>query len=399
MLKKSLFSISLVGVGNVMNAVLGFVFLSAVAKTLEVETFGKYALITSILVAVSKIMDFGTNSLYVSQSIAKENDLKNTFLTLKFILFLTTLPISIVVLNVLDVFTTSTAILFFFGLIGYGVNHTLYAFFQKSQQFEFTFLINTLPAFVKASLGTLALLGIINLSFESAFSIFALSILLSSLFYYFVPKNLKGFSFSFTDTFKLFKESASAGTALMIGVSWGALSNSILKLAKTFTDVGIFSLANRIANIFSLISLSIFTVLLPKNAKRKKELKGYDFKETAIIAGGVLLLAVGAIIVGNVFVQIIFGEKFAGSIGVLNILIVASAISAIHTFLNNYFFVEEKTNMILLVTGMHLGAFLILGYLLIPDYSIIGLGYAHLISTCIALATSIFAIYTNKSRN
>ncbi len=398
MLNKSFYSISFVGIGNILNAVLGFVFLSAVAKTLPVETFGKYALITSVLVAISKIMDFGTNSIFVSQSITREDNIKNEFLTLRLMLFVITLPIALFVLYVLDVYTLQTAIVFFLGLVGYGINNTLFAFFQKAQKFNFTYLINTIPAAIKTVFGFLALMGIINLSFEYAYAIFSISMLSSIIFYNYLPEELKGFKFSTKKTFTLLKESTAAGTSLMIGVSWGALSNSILKLAKTFTDVGIFSLANRIANIFSLVSLSIFTVLLPKNAARKKDAQGYDFKETGVIAVGVLVLAFFAILVGNAFINIVFGDKFADSLGVLNILIIAYAISAIHTFLNNYFFIEENTKVILLITGVHLGSFLILGFLLIPQYSIIGLGYTHLISTTIALGTSIYAILVNKKR-
>ena len=66
---RSLYNISIVSTGNIFNAVLGMLFLFAVAKTLSIEVFGKYALITSVLVSISKIIDFGTNSIYVSNSL------------------------------------------------------------------------------------------------------------------------------------------------------------------------------------------------------------------------------------------------------------------------------------------------------------------------------------------
>ena len=62
MLKK----ISLVGVGNLLNAGFGLVFLAAAAKALPVQDFGRYAFLTSLLVFMSKIVDFGSNSIFVA---------------------------------------------------------------------------------------------------------------------------------------------------------------------------------------------------------------------------------------------------------------------------------------------------------------------------------------------
>ena len=86
MLKKSLIKISYVSLGNILNAGLGFLYIAAVAKTLELNDFGKYALLASFLVIIAKIIDFGTNSIYVAGTISNKEDLNEIFFGVKLFL-------------------------------------------------------------------------------------------------------------------------------------------------------------------------------------------------------------------------------------------------------------------------------------------------------------------------
>ena len=97
---KSLRKISFVGLGNIFNAGLGFLFLTAVARTLDLETFGKYALLSTLLLTISKIVDFGANSVYVARSIKEQNaELSSTLFTLKVLQFLVSVPVSLISLK------------------------------------------------------------------------------------------------------------------------------------------------------------------------------------------------------------------------------------------------------------------------------------------------------------
>lgn len=397
MLKRSLLNISFVSVGNIFNAFLGLAFVAAVAKTLPIDGFGKYALLTSLLVFLSKIMDFGTNSVFVAKSIAKTESLFNRFVSLKIILFIVTIPISAAVLYMLGLLQKQILILFIFGLTGYCINYTFFAIFQKLEKFHYAILLNTLPALIKGSFAILIFLNIVTFNLTQSLTVFSLSILASTFLYLFVPNQFRKFKFSPQSVFSLFVFSFPAGVSILINEGWLALSNTIVKISKTFTDVGIFSLANKIANVFSLISLSIFTVLLPKNALRKREQLRYDFRETAILSLGILVFAVITTFFAKLFVSQIFGQKFEDSLSLLDILIFASAITAIHTFIENYFFVEEKTQIILIITTSKLITYIILATILIPLYSLQGLAFASLISAFTALLiTSIVLIKDYK---
>ncbi len=401
MLKNLLIKISFVGIGNIINAFLGLIFLAVVARTLTVELFGKYALLTSLLVSLSKIIDFGTNSLFVSKSISLDQDLKESFVSSKTILFLITLPISFLILWIFKLTNPWILLLFFVGLTAYGLNITFFAFFQKTEMFTHAILLNTLPAFTKGLIATLIFFKIITPDFNQLFAIFSLSMLTCIILYIFLPKDLRPHfksDIKLNKAFSLLKHSLSPGLSLLITNGWSALSNSIAKITKTFTDVGIFSIADKVANVFSLVSLSIFTVLLPKNALRKRNKLSYEFKETFVLSVIIMIMAVLAVIVFKFFILFFIGDKYKDSILLLDTLIFSSAFTAIHVFMENYFFVEEQTHTLLAINGGKLAIFLISCFVLIPLLSLKGLAISQLIASISALLFTIVMMYNSRKR-
>jgi len=398
--KKSLKKIIFVGFGNVFNAVLGFAFLSAVAKTLDLESFGKYALITTLLVAVSKIIDFGTNSVYVAESISTEDkSLINKFYTQKLLLLGISIPISLALLFILKLNTEKLVLYFILGLVAYAINYTLNAFFQKDEKFIHLVSLNTLPALIKGIFAFLIFSGSIYLNLEQAFMIFSLSIFSGIALIIFLSNEYKKFKFDFSEIKKYLEKCTPAGISLLIYEGWPSIANSIAKISKDFSNVGIFSIAEKIANIMLLGAISIFTVLLPKNARAKKRNEKFDFKEVFIISTFIIVLAFFGTLIARIFVDRFFGDKFSESLPLLGFLIFASAFTSIHTFMEHYFFIEEVTKYIMYINIGKLAIFLTLSYLLVPTMALKGLSLASLISAVMAvIATTIF-IKINQKNN
>ena len=399
-MKKSLKKIIFVGFGNIFNAVLGFAFLSAVAKTLDLESFGKYALITTLLVAVSKIIDFGTNSVYVAEAISTEDkSLINKFYTQKLLLLGISIPISLMLLFVLKLNTGKLVLYFILGLVAYAINYTLNAFFQKDEKFVHLVSLNTLPALIKGIFAFLIFSGSIYLNLEQAFMIFSLSIFSGIALIIFLPNEYKKFKFDFSEIKKYLEKCTPAGISLLIYEGWPSIANSIAKISKDFSNVGIFSIAEKIANIMLLGAISIFTVLLPKNAYAKKRNEKFDFKEVFIISTFIIVLAFFGTLIARIFVDRFFGDKFSESLPLLGFLIFASAFTSIHTFMEHYFFIEEVTKYIMYINIGKLAIFLTLSYLLVPTMALKGLSLASLISAVVAvIATTIF-IKINQKNN
>ena len=399
-MKKSLKKIIFVGFGNVFNAVLGFAFLSAVAKTLDLESFGKYALITTLLVAVSKIIDFGTNSVYVAEAISTEDkSLINKFYTQKLLLLGISIPISLLLLFILKLNAEKLVLYFILGLVAYAINYTLNAFFQKDEKFIHLVSLNTLPALIKGIFAFLIFSGSIYLNLEQAFMIFSLSIFSGIALIIFLSNEYKKFKFDFSEIKKYLEKCTPAGISLLIYEGWPSIANSIAKISKDFSNVGIFSIAEKIANIMLLGAISIFTVLLPKNARAKKRNEKFDFKEVFIISTFIIVLAFFGTLIARIFVDRFFGDKFSESLPLLGFLIFASAFTSIHTFMEHYFFIEEVTKYIMYINIGKLAIFLTLSYLLVPTMALKGLSLASLISAVIAvIATTIF-IKINQKNN
>ncbi len=392
MLNKSIIHISAVSAGNILNSGLGFLFIAALAKVFPLETFGKYVLLTSLLVSLAKIMDFGSNSIFVANSIIKDENILSKFISLKLVLFLITLPIALATLSFFRLLTPQTSLIFFLGLCAYGVNFTLFALFQRIEKFNYALLINTFPALIKASFAAAILLRLIEPSFESALWVFSISMFSCFVFIFYVPSEFKKFRVSLQNSKTMLVETAPAGINLLVNDGWSTISNTIAKIYGSFSDVGIFSLADKISSIFSLISLSIFTVILPKNAKRKKHNLTYDFKETLIISIGILGLALAAIVASQIFITKFFGNKFIGSLYVLDLLVFSSAITAIYSFVRDYFFIEQQTEKLLKVTLIRLSTFLLVSLILVPSMSIRGLALSNLIASLVTFLFTIFLI-------
>ncbi len=382
--------VSLVSAGNILNAGLGLVFLTACAKVLNVTDFGKYALLTSLLVFMSKVVDFGSNSVFVAESLKTQERalLIKRFYLLKITLFAVAVLFSLIALYFLGFTSFSFLAIFIVGLIFYSVNVTLFAVFQSKELFAYAVLLNTIPSFVKAVLGGCMLVHIFTPSLYVIYAVFSLSMGLCSILYLFVPEEFKVFAKakeSAEDLSPILKTSFPAGISQLISQGWPAISNTIVKISKGFTDVGVFYLADKIANVFNLISLSIFTVILPQNARRKKEHLPHDLRETVFLGALILLLAFGFVSVSGFFVTKLFGDKFSGSLLILDILIVASAISAVHAFMENYFYVHDSTKIIMYISLVKLVIFIALALVLIPALSLKGLAFSQLISSIVGL--------------
>jgi len=391
-IKKSFVSISLVSAGNVFNTILGFLFLTAVARTLSLEDFGKYALLTSLLTFLAKGTDFGTNSLYVSKSITNnEKTLVSTFYSLKVLLLFIIFPIALITLWVLKIVDPIIVTVFMLGLFAYWINFTLYSLFQRDENYLMLILVNSVLAVIKATFAVLIFLRFSNPTLLSSFSIFSLCVYPSLLLIPFLPKEFREFKLSFHNVKIFFKEAFPAGVSQMVSEGWSAIANTITSMASTFTNVGIYSLADKLSAIFSLISFSIFTVLLPKNAQRKKDKQEYDFNETLLISIGLLLLALIGVVASNILVVPLFGEHFRDSLPILYILLFASAFMAINTFMENYFFVEKKTDKLLPIAIIRIISFVGLSLLWLPKYSITGVAYASLISS-VSITLIIFSL-------
>jgi len=383
MLKK----ISLVTAGNMINALLGFVFLWAVANSLDLADFGKYALFVSILLVLARLTDFGTNSTFVAGSILHKVNTQE-FIGLKFFLFVLSAVFGIMSLFIFNLFSATLALIMIGSLAAYTLNYLLYALYQREEEYLLLVLLYTIPAIIKAIFALFLFLGLIKATVPTTTGIFGLSIF-GGLLLLLIKNPLKNLSLK--RNFSLLKIAWPAGISQIITEMWPALSNAVANTIRGFSDVGIFALANKVSVIFALLSLSIFTVLLPKNAKRKEQNLKYSFDEIFLLAGGIFVVGILGVIASHFIIGKFFGPQFKESLELLNILVFAATLNAIAAFMENYFFIQEDTKKILRISLTKLGSFLLGIFLLVPKMELQGLAYAQLLAGVVAiLVTGMF---------
>jgi O-antigen/teichoic acid export membrane protein len=381
----------------VFNSVVGLAFLAAVARSLDIETFGRYALLTTLLVSISKIIDFGTNSVYVTRYITtKTENLYNQFVSIKFILFLFACPVLLLISYFTGTRNPLLLLILVLGLLAYGINYTLYAIFQREEKYTPLVLLNTLPAIIKGVFALAVFGHFLTLDFGQSISIFSLSVFGSAFLLLFVDKSERNIQLTLTGLKSFFVHAYPGGISQVIYESWPSISNLIAKSIRGFYDVGIFSLASKVSRFFSLVSISIFTVLLPKNAQRKQNSLKYDFKESFIISFLITLTAVLCIPAARILLINVFGAKYTESLTVLELLIFSAALASIHTFLENFFFVENKTHYLTYINMGKLAVFLLLCSYLVPTYALYGLALSDLVASTTAVVGTIIFIKASK---
>jgi O-antigen/teichoic acid export membrane protein len=328
----------------------------------------------------------------------EDHTLLNRFLSLKLLLLAVTVPISLVILYFFKLAIPIVLLTFVLGLVFYDINYTLFGLFQKLENYTMLILINLLPAVIKGIFAYFVFTRTFSFNIYYLFMVFSFSIGSSAITYFFLPRHLKKLDFRFSNVKTFFHETLSPGISQLITESFSAISNSLAKIFSSYAGVGIFSLADKISSVFVLISFTIFTVLLPKNTIRKREQKGYDYGETVILSIGVLLLAFVTIISARFFIPWFFENKFNDSLQILNIMVFAGAVSAIHTFMENYFFVENKTNYLAFISGGKLILLVLSALILIPLFSLTGLAWAYFISAGITLGVVSAMVFSDLVR-
>ena len=122
-MKQSAKNISLVSLTNLINLGLGVLLFLAIAIKLPKEEFGIYSLLTLLLVSISKIIDFGSNSTFVSEYIGKGKSYLNELINFKIVAFVFTAFLSILILYYLnEIENLSIFTNFILGLFFYGIN-------------------------------------------------------------------------------------------------------------------------------------------------------------------------------------------------------------------------------------------------------------------------------------
>ena len=156
-----------------------------------------------------------------------------------------------------------------------------------------------------------------------------------------------------------------------------------------------FSLAVKLSSIFSLASFSIFTVLLPNKAKEIRERKNYSIKTSILLSIIIFSCAIFMSLLAKSMLYLLFA-KYINILPIFYILIFSASFYAISGFLDNFFYVKEKTTTLLLINASKIITLIISVFYLTQIFGIIGTSYANLVTSI--LFTGITFLIILKTR-
>jgi O-antigen/teichoic acid export membrane protein len=151
--------------------------------------------------------------------------------------------------------------------------------------------------------------------------------------------------------------------------------------------MGLYVVAQSAANLLNVLPAAMVPVLLPKAVDRSTEeivqLTGRAARVTLLV-----LLAAGLplILLGGFLLHLFYGAKFAGSTGVLRLLVIESVLDGVTYVLSQAFLAAGIPGTVALLQGVGLVSAIPLLAFFVPRWGLMGAGLAVLIATAARLA-------------
>jgi len=154
-------------------------------------------------------------------------------------------------------------------------------------------------------------------------------------------------------------------------------------------EVGIYSVATRIAEMWYFIPMSIATSVFPSviKAKRENHIIYMHRLEAFYCVMSMISMSVAAItfLFSNAIIRLLFGAEFAEAGPVLSIYIWASIPVFLNIATTQFLIAENLTRIALYRTLAGSLANILINIVLIPKYGTIGAAIATLLSYCVTL--------------
>ncbi|HBL10722.1 MAG TPA: flippase [Cyanobacteria bacterium UBA11162] len=197
--------------------------------------------------------------------------------------------------------------------------------------------------------------------------------------------NLRRWKYSFSRAKTLLQESWTlvlAGLAIYIYAS----SDQVMlgSLLKETTELGFYSAAVKISELFNFIPMIIYQSLLPKLVELKKKDRTEYMANFQIYFDLMSLLWIAIAIPISIFssyiINLLYGESYAASSTILSIYVWAQFGSNFGLARNAYLAVEGKLHISLYLSVIGAVTNIAINYLLIPSYGALGATIATLIT-------------------
>lgn len=175
----------------------------------------------------------------------------------------------------------------------------------------------------------------------------------------------------------------------------GRLDVFMLSHFKGSQAVGYYSAAQQLVTVLPMIIGAVSTVLLPQvsRLKTKDEFKGF-IKKVAFGASILAFCLLPMVIFGEQIIHLIFGSRYAGSFGAFRILFFGYIIALFTNPMSLVVYALNKPKIFTVINYFQLALTIVLNYIFIQKYGMIGAAWTFLVVT--AIGSTLSMVYTLK---
>ena len=171
----------------------------------------------------------------------------------------------------------------------------------------------------------------------------------------------------------------------------------MLKHLVSESEVGIYSVASRLSEIWYFIPTIVVTSFFPSLLESRKRSQDLYFKQMQKLNDFLLLLSLAIVIavllIAQPLIDLLYGQAYSAATPILQIHIFAGTFIFMRALLSKWLIMEHLLKYSLVTQGGGAVFNILLNFMLIPVYQGVGAAYATLISYAVA---SYFALFLSK---
>lgn len=381
---------------------IGFFYFIFLARSLSIDLFGRYNLVTSVVTIFSFLPDIGIG-LVVVREIAKKNYdtaslLGNTFLFTLIMSFITILIVMGV--GFIAGFSDEVLLLLFISsltLLFSQIRSVPLFYFDGVERMGYSAIlkaINSLSLIVFATVGFIlgfGLIGIITGFLTGGVISFVITWIV------FLTKKIKiNLRFDKKISRHLIFNGLPLGIAAFSALIYSNIDGIMLERLLSEKALGIYSSASKFGpTLIQLLNVPFVVAVYPALSRLSKE-EPIRFQKAILKSAGVVLAwSVPASIAVALFagiIPVIFGERYSQGIPILRVLIFFVPFASLSAFLYKVLIVINKQNWYLIASIIGVILNIMLNLILIPRMSIMGAAVASVVTQAALFVTYFFLV-------
>jgi O-antigen/teichoic acid export membrane protein len=375
--------------GNVIEQMISFVLVIAVARNLGDAGLGEYAFVFSFIWVVVILMNPGLDYLLlkeISRDEAKTSLYASNMLFIKLALGGMALVITFLITwflpkNPVVKLSIGIASISFF-LNGFGA--IFFQILQARERMEFNAMAKIAERLTALVLGLFFLSRGFSLPWF-VFSLFVSGLIRDGLSYFISRKFVRlKYHFDFTISRSLLRESLPFFLALIFAQIYFRADTVILSLIKGDQVTGWYSAAYKFVEILRFMPFLLITAILPPMSKAFKEnaelLKDIFLRTFRYLFLTALPVCFFVFVAAPQIIRLFYGPSFVASIIVLRILIWGVVFSFLNILFINFLNIVDRQKIVMKVTGFIALCNILLNLGLIPFYSQSGAAISLIVS-------------------